>query len=83
MTRKQAEWAGMAPSVAGGWVRTTAVNTHGVAHDSQQYSPDAFPALIPDSWGADTYIRQATQAEVELAISEREKADALLAAASR
>lgn len=78
MNRKQAEWAGMAPSVAGGWVRADMmVDSRGTLHSESRYSPDAFAALVPDSWDSSDYLREATQAEVEHAISERQKAEAI------
>lgn len=44
LTRKQAEWAGMAPAVAGGWVATQQVC------EADPLYPTGSIALVPESW---------------------------------
>lgn len=44
LTRSQAEWAGMAPSVAGGWVATMQVC------EAEPLYPTGHIALVPESW---------------------------------
>ncbi|RFC49477.1 MAG: hypothetical protein DVB22_002596 [Verrucomicrobia bacterium] len=51
MSRKDAEWAGMAPAVAGGWVATRQPCEANPMH------PSGHIALVPESWSTGQNVR--------------------------